>query len=782
VSDSSWWSADPVSKSSGASASNWWSSDPVKSAKAPANVAPDQGMSWGDVGKGAIENLPNSALRFGEDVAQPFIHPIDTATGVKNIGEGVLEKTGMISGTEHEKYADAIGKFFKDRYGSMDAIKHTLATDPVGVAADLSTFLTGGEMGAERASSLLGKTTQIADEAGIASRIPDAVEEGGKIAASSVDPEMIDTRGEGMMFHGSADPNVTANSGQYSSLNYYGQGFYTTDAADVAWGYSKKGAKQSGSRNLYEVTEDKPIKLYDAEVPMDPALLTQLHGVVEEAGEHSTMAELLGTALEENPKNLRELYDEVRDYGTNVGESADTIQETYNNLNSILRQFGYDGITHVGGLKTGVNSHKVNIYFKPEDTLTVQKIPREALMKPSAPEASVLKKDLSQQGALDKVAARIPSMLTRAGAVAGSAGRAVDPLRAAGKVAKGVGRVASETIGGIGTHTGGESLRLAARSGYEGGAAGKTFRENMRGSASMEDVVADARGAVKQMRQQRGSAYRQGMMAHVASDPTVLNFSKIDQAVQDAGGIKKYKGQSISPSTEAIHAKMEEVVDEWKNLDPKEFHTVEGLDALKQKLGDVRDATQYGTPERLAADRIYQAVRKTITEQAPEYARVMRGYERASTQIKEIERALSLNQNASVDTALRKLQSVLRDNVNSNYGNRKVLADYLVHAGAPHLMEALAGQALKPWTARGLGKLGWQLAAELGLASAAPHAAIGVAAGLPFMSPRVMGEAAHAGGRLARRVPEGTGRAAFQVGRESQFGNDDDVKIIPDGP
>jgi hypothetical protein len=41
-----------------------------------------------------------------------------------------------------------------------------------------------------------------------------------------------------------------------------------------------------------------------------------------------------------------------------------------------------------------------------------------------------------------------------------------------------------------------------------------------------------------------------------------------------------------------------------------EFHTAEGIDALKQQLGDIREATQP------AADRIYQEVRWIIVDQA----------------------------------------------------------------------------------------------------------------------------------------------------------------------
>src|SRR5260370_41120300 len=68
-------------------------------------------MTAGAVVKGAITSAPESALRFGQDIVQPFIHPVETAENIGNIGKGVLQKLGIVSGTDSEKYADAVGKF-----------------------------------------------------------------------------------------------------------------------------------------------------------------------------------------------------------------------------------------------------------------------------------------------------------------------------------------------------------------------------------------------------------------------------------------------------------------------------------------------------------------------------------------------------------------------------------------------------------------------------------------------------------------------------------------------
>lgn len=474
----------------------------------------------------AMRNAPHSAVEFAKNTVQPFLHPIDTAVNLKNLGLGVLEKTGVVSGNEHEKYADAVGKFFADRYGGFENARRTLEQDPVGMAGDLSMLLTGGE-----------------------------------------------------------------------------------------------------------------------------------------------------TAL-----------------------------------------------------------------------------------------------------------GRLPGLTGTVARTAGDVGRVVDPLNAVAPVGRLAGKVAGNTaaeVAGVTTGVGAQPLKRAAEAGFEGGPGAQAFRENMRGAAPLEEAVNDARGALDQLRRERGDAYRQAMSktGAVGADTTVLDFNKIDNAVMKANGVQTYSGrygtgptQVLSPKTEGIRKEMTDAIESWKNLDPVEFHTAEGIDALKKQLGDIRDATQYGTPERVAADRIYNAVRQTIVDQVPEYAKIMKGYEQASKQIKEIETTLSLKPNANIDTALRKLQSTLRDNVNTSFGRRGELANFLVNSGAPHLMERLAGQALHSWVPRGLARLATMEtvpAIAAGLAGGAPAAAAAAAAVLPTMSPRLVGEVVHGTARAARTMSPATSlvRPARQIGQ-----------------
>jgi hypothetical protein len=54
------------------------------------------------------------------------------------------------------------------------------------------------------------------------------------------------------------------------------------------------------------------------------------------------------------------------------------------------------------------------------------------------------------------------------------------------------------------------------------------------------------------------------------------------------------------------------------------------MDALKQSIGDIKDALPYGTPQRRVADEVYNSIRGTVAKQAPEYGKTMKGYVGAS--------------------------------------------------------------------------------------------------------------------------------------------------------
>jgi hypothetical protein len=297
---------------------------------------------------------------------------------------------------------------------------------------------------------------------------------------------------------------------------------------------------------------------------------------------------------------------------------------------------------------------------------------------------------------------------------------------------------------GATTGVGEKALATAYESGKAGGTKSKMFRENMRGTAEMTDVLDDARANLEAMRQARSADYRANM-ANVRADKTVLDLAPIEQSVQNTINRFTFQGQARNPKVLDALNQVADEVNAWKQLDPARFHTPEGLDALKQRIGAINESIPFESRSaRSAVSDVYGSVKRQIENQAPEYSKAMKDYNEASDLLNEITRSLSQGQRSTADTAMRKLQSVMRNNVNTNYGTRVKLVEELERQGGLPLMPALAGQALNDFMPRGI-----QRATSIPTAGAA-----GITGGIPaaaatamISSPRLMGEAAYLAGR-----------------------------------
>ncbi len=354
---------------------------------------------------------------------------------------------------------------------------------------------------------------------------------------------------------------------------------------------------------------------------------------------------------------------------------------------------------------------------------------------------------LSSGGSL---ASRLPS-LTKAASVASKAGMAIDPLKVITSPLK-----TAAPILGMTTGTGTLPIKEAYKAGKTGGEAGEAFSGQLRKTAPIESVVDDARTALENIKSKRNEDYRAGMV-DISNDKKILDFTDVEKALDSVQSSAYYKGALKNPQAADVFNQINSAISEWKALDPAIYHTPEGIDALKQRIGNIQKGyLQAGKePSLRIATAAYNSLKDLIQKQAPTYAKVMSGYENASAELADIEKTLSLGRNASVDTSLRKLQSIMRDEANTNWGRRINVGKTLEASGADMLMPKLAGQSLSSLTPRGLVGRGSAMS-ELG--TAAKMAAGGtltipmgatIGAGLAASSPRLVGEAAFAAGKAA---------------------------------
>ncbi|NBO27484.1 MAG: hypothetical protein EBU96_11990 [Actinobacteria bacterium] len=237
------------------------------------------------------------------------------------------------------------------------------------------------------------------------------------------------------------------------------------------------------------------------------------------------------------------------------------------------------------------------------------------------------------------IAAKVPRLARLAGALE-KTGRAVDPLNIAAKGAKATGKTTA-FLTGLTSGAGMRSIEEAAKAGYAGGSQGDAFVTQMRQPEKFRNVLDEAERAVDAVRQQRSRNYKAGM-AGISQDATVLDFAPVRNAFDQIKSMGQYAGRSgmgiaksINEPAVAAVEKLEDIIGDWEFSDPKEFHTPEGFDALKKKIYNQSRGYAFGTPERVVADQMYNAVRQVVANQAPDYSRVMGAYEEASDLLKE---------------------------------------------------------------------------------------------------------------------------------------------------
>ncbi len=335
--------------------------------------------------------------------------------------------------------------------------------------------------------------------------------------------------------------------------------------------------------------------------------------------------------------------------------------------------------------------------------------------------------------------ARAPGIVGRAAQTVSKVGSAIDPLANVGRVARGTGKAASAALG-MTTGVGPAPIQAAFNAGRKGS---KTFTENMRGQAPIEDTLSMAQNAMGKIRDDRRAAYEAGMANTNASFKT-LDLRPVAKSIEQAARMVNLSGnkRTFSRSAEAMETvrQMAAKFEEFNALDDATKLTPKGVDALKQAIGEIRMATKQGTLSRTVANSVFNAVKAQIVKQVPDYANAMRGYSQASDQLDDLTKTFSLGENTAKDTAIRKLTSVMRNNVNTNYGRRAQLMDVLA-TKEPELPFAVAGQALNSMTPRGLSQIPATMSGIASLANPAMVPALAAA------SPRLVGEAANATGK-----------------------------------
>lgn len=339
------------------------------------------------------------------------------------------------------------------------------------------------------------------------------------------------------------------------------------------------------------------------------------------------------------------------------------------------------------------------------------------------------------------LAARAPGMVGKAGAALEEAGRKIDPLAVAGNTVQAAGGIVTEGVPaaiGMTTGAGKESIQQAFNAGRVGGETDRRFVENLRGQEEPGAIVQDGIAALRRLKETKQNKFVTSKEA-LQLEKMPVDFDALAAKIGEFA--EKFNFEGVSELSNAGQSKLAEVqrlVSDWQKSPA--LHNAKGLDILKRRIDNEYPSGINPGDEAVVVAQARDIIKKEITDQVPDYSKVMQPYEEATRLERELQRALSLSDKASADTALRKLQSVMRNNVNANFGNRLKLVERLEEAGDYFLLPRIAGQALNSPTPRGLQAVTATGTGITGMTNP------GTLAALPMFSPRVMGEVSRVAG------------------------------------
>lgn len=129
------------------------------------------GRTWAQVGREAVSNIPESGMQMLKGLYTAVTRPRETLEQLGEVLTGAyarfIPQEWMARPDKAQEFiekANAVGGVYRDRYGSVEALKNTIATDPVGFAADVSTITGIGAAAAPgRAGQVLGTVSRVTD-------------------------------------------------------------------------------------------------------------------------------------------------------------------------------------------------------------------------------------------------------------------------------------------------------------------------------------------------------------------------------------------------------------------------------------------------------------------------------------------------------------------------------------------------------------------------------------------------------------------------------------------
>lgn len=366
---------------------------------------------------------------------------------------------------------------------------------------------------------------------------------------------------------------------------------------------------------------------------------------------------------------------------------------------------------------------------------------------------------------------------TQVGSIAAKAGAMIDPLSVAGKA------VSTATKPIVGSAKGLVGLTTGKGHAVIEDAVKNTsdFRSAMRGGTTGEEVVNTSKSGVHQIANERSQLYRQRLEAiEQMPNPPSLDIVRSTRELGDA--MKDFDVKPIVDRTGNItgldfsrsaikgnakaQADFNNLIDLFKNAynDKQFYSTPAGMDTLKKQIGNLYSETSQG---RAAVKRVYDKTRQQLVDRVPGYLEMVGDYEKTTKLITEMESALGLKNKTSVDTALRKLNTAMKEDQDF----RRSLISTIEKETGKDISSIVSGLQMQSWTSGALRSAGATVGGMMSIIYGNPWGVL--LAGMA--SPRLVGETitllsqgAKASEKLRKIAPPPVRQGLYQAGRLGQ--------------
>jgi len=355
---------------------------------------------------------------------------------------------------------------------------------------------------------------------------------------------------------------------------------------------------------------------------------------------------------------------------------------------------------------------------------------------------------------------RAPGLIGKAARVAGSVGSAVDPIQNVWRVAKVGAYLPQKLVKAVvphfqaaGTGVDANAFKLAGEFGASSDPVVKeAFRMGVKDKTSGYTLVDKVDDGIRDIADDRGAAYvkqarREGVKGAAPGTMPALDWRPINDAVSKIKNeiyATDQFGRVVENVPEAIPAYnkiVAEIANRQASLPGSTHHTLEGFDGLKKNISSVIDSAGPNQSQRWVGTAMYNAVLDEITKKHPGYAAIMKEYQDASKQLKDLRASLGAGKSGNAAAASGQMVKILRQYKKGDPGN--LIA--ALAAKDPTIIPMLTGRALSevlPGGLRGFFETPAAIAAFM-VHPALPLSLVG-------SSPRIMGELNYRAGQATR--------------------------------